>query len=400
MPRRLPIGLALFVLLGFLITPAQGESFRFPEKKHGKGELKYRDGIPVLVLDGTPEEIGEQAAVLGVKPASRLLKYPGDVLQAILKRRVPEGFYKTAYAAAWSLFTRTADNLLRSFPPDHKKELEALIKAGKFERALVLLGNTMFDAKGLLASLHRQFGCSVLMVEPTRSETGGMLFGRNLDFPTAGYLNDYSLVTVYRPKGKHAFASVGFPGLIGCLSGMNDAGLTVAVLEVYSSKDKAPAFDPKGTPYALCFRRLLEECKTVDEAEKALRKMKRTTYINLAICDRKHSAVFEITPKSVVVRKSEHNICPCTNHFRTLELCTSKECKRYDILSQCPSEGKVTVKEVAAKLDAVNQGGATLQTMIFEPATLKLHLAIGKCPTSSLPMKTVDLKPLLKADRK
>jgi len=42
----------------------------------------------------------------------------------------------------------------------------------------------------------------------------------------------------------------------------------------------------------------------------------------------------------------------------------------------------------------VNLGGLTVQTMIFEPATLKLHLAIGSCPSSALPMKELDLKPL------
>ena len=35
-----------------------------------------------------------------------------------------------------------------------------------------------------------------------------------------------------------------------------------------------------------------------------------------------------------------------------------------------------------------------MQTMIFEPKTLKLHLAIGPVPTSRLKMKTLELKPL------
>ena len=45
-------------------------------------------------------------------------------------------------------------------------------------------------------------------------------------------------------------------------------------------------------------------------------------------------------------------------------------------------------------VDAANQGKFTLQTMIFEPAALKLHLAIGECPSSALPLKELDLKPL------
>src|SRR5205807_4621051 len=141
-------------------------------------------------------------------------------------------------------------------------------------------GNTMFDLK-------KFFACSALVVEPERSATRGLLLGRNLDYPSLGYIEQYSLVTVYRPRGKHAFASIGFPGVIGCLSGMNDAGLALGVLEVFQVKDRSEKFDASGTPYALCYRRLLEECATVDEAEKLLRAMKRTTTTNLVICDKK-----------------------------------------------------------------------------------------------------------------
>src|SRR5207253_1543570 len=121
------------------------------------------------------------------------------------------------------------------------------------------LGNTLFDIK-------KFFACSALLVEAGRSTTGGPLLGRNLDYPSLGYAQDYSLVTVYRPAGRHAFASIGFPGMVGCLSGMNDAGLAVAVLEVFQVKAGARRFDPTGLPYALCYRRVLEECTTVAEA--------------------------------------------------------------------------------------------------------------------------------------
>ena len=38
----------------------------------------------------------------------------------------------------------------------------------------------------------------------------------------------------------------------------------------------------------------------------------------------------------------------------------------------------------------------TLQTMIFEPATLRLHLAAGAIPSSAGEMKVVELAPLLR----
>ena len=368
------------------------EPFHYPEGKQGKGELKYRNELPVLVLDGSPEEIGEQMATLAVKPARRILDYPHDVLNAFLHRAVDDSLDNVLYKTMWGFFAQTANKMVKTFPDGYKTELDSMVKAGEFDRTKALVGNTMFDAKAKLVELRKGFGCSTLFVESERTDSGKPLYGRNLDFPTAGYLNELSLVTVYRQPGKHAFVSVGFPGMIGCLSGMNDAGLTIAVLEVYDTKEEGTQFDETGIPYAMCIRRMLEDCTTIEEAEKALRGMKRTTILNLAVGDAKHAAVFEFTTKSVVVRKSQNQVAICTNHFRTDELCTATKCFRYDRLAQC--EEKVDVATLAKRLHTANQGGHTLQTMIFEPSTLTLHLAIGKCPTSALPMKTLELKEL------
>ncbi|MFL5245904.1 MAG: C45 family autoproteolytic acyltransferase/hydrolase [Gemmataceae bacterium] len=375
--RLVSISLILLGLAPSFVRAA--EPFRYPEGTHGKGSLKYVNGIPVLTVEGTPEEIGEQMGTLAGKPAAKLLTYPKEVLKIF------------GVSLTWPLLVKEANAMVPNFPKDYLKEMDAITKATGGDRDLLVVGNTMFDIKKL-------FACSTLIVEPERSATKGPLFGRNLDFPTCGFLHEYTAVEIYRPKGKHAFASVGFPGMLGVLSGINDAGLSLAVLEVYSTADDSVRFDPQGTPYAMCFRRLLEECTTVEEAEKALRAMKRTTLLNLAVCDTKHGAVFELTPKHVQVRAAEKAICAGTNHFRTKELSTGKVCWRYNILEKCQEEKTIGLDDIAKKLDEVNQGRLTLQTMIFEPATLKLHLAFGKLPSSKLPMKELDLKPLLKPD--
>src|SRR3712207_6948997 len=54
-------------------------SFRFPEARHGKGQLKYVNELPVLSLEGTPEELGEQAGVLAVRPGAQLLNLSQEV---------------------------------------------------------------------------------------------------------------------------------------------------------------------------------------------------------------------------------------------------------------------------------------------------------------------------------
>jgi predicted choloylglycine hydrolase len=177
---------------------------------------------------------------------------------------------------------------------------------------------------------------------------------------------------------------------------MNDAGLCLAELEVNQSRDGAPRFDPAGVPIEMCFRRIMEECKTIDEAEKLLQGEKRSSMCNLAICDLHDAAVLEITPKTVARRKAEDGLCSCTNHFRTPQLGTAVNSRRFDTLETCRTLTTVSLSDVAKKLDAVNQGPLTVQTMVFEPATLTLHLSLGPRPASSHPLKAIELKPLLK----
>ncbi|MFN4258819.1 MAG: C45 family autoproteolytic acyltransferase/hydrolase [Gemmataceae bacterium] len=363
---------------------AADDAFRFPPGKHGKGELQYINGLPVLIVAGTPEEMGEQVATLAVKPGRRVLNYPKDLLAAF------------GAEATWPALARVGASMVPRFPADHRAELEAMSKTG-IDREQLVVGNTMFDLKKVIA-------CSALIVEPARSATQGPLLGRNLDYDSLGYIEYYSLVTIYRPEGKRAFAAIGFPGLVGCLSGMNDAGLCLGVLEVGSVQAGHKRFDVMGTPYALCYRRLLEECATVEEAVKLLRSMKRTTITNLAICDRQGGAIFEVTPDQVVVRRPVEGIGPCTNHFCSQELKPDEQrnyfrtLERYATLDKSRQLRQLEVADVHRCLQDVSVAGYTLQSMIFEPATLRLHLSIGASPAAALPPKVLELGPLLRND--
>jgi hypothetical protein len=367
---------ALSVAVGSPDVPAKAEDARaFHEGRSGHGELKYINDLPVLIVAGTPEEMGRQKADLTADVMKRICDYPRRLLD------------RSSHKDRLQRYQEMSNALVKNLPPDHRAELRAFAEVSGIDREMGVLAN-------MLPDIYRDISCSSLIVEPSKSATGGPLFGRNLDFYTLSLLDKYSLVTIHRPKGKHAFASVGFPGLFGCLSGINDAGLSLAVHEVFLAHDGAPIFNPKGVPYTFAFRRIMEECTTVDEAEKLLRSMERTTILNLAVCDRQHCKVLEMTPKSVASRGPSDGVLACTNHFRTDELAVFTWCPRYRKLIQARPAEQLTVEDVAKKMDEVNMGRMTVQTMVFEPTALKLHLAIGACPSSALPMKTLDLAPL------
>ena len=53
-----------------------------------------------------------------------------------------------------------------------------------------------------------------------------------------------------------------------------------------------------------------------------------------------------------------------------------KQCWRYDKLCACQRWHKLGIADVAKLLDSANQGRFTIQTMIFEPATLEAHISL------------------------
>lgn len=367
----MPRFLVPLVFVAFVGSAPAAEPATFPDAKHGKGELTHVQGMPVLVVRGTPAEIGEQFGTLAIKNAPDLDGLQKNFLKDV-KQDQRFGFLKLL-----------ARKLRPGFPADHLTEIETASKTAGRDLDLSLFANTVYD-------LSSGMGCSTVIVEKERSATGSPIFGRNFDWMPSQGIVEHTLIVVYHPTGKRSFATITVSPIAGCISGMNDAGLAITLNEIHlkQSKDKAE-FDYAGTPTMLAFRRVLEECGTVAEAEKLLRGMKRTTAACMTICDKTGGAVFEITPKAVEVRTASNHVCLCTNHFRSDALCLTEKCWRYDLLAPLQTEsGKLGVGEVFAKLDAVTQGKYTLQSMVFEPAGRTLHLKYGYGGATKLEAKT------------
>ena len=371
-------------LVGFvLLVPSlhADERKSFPAAKYAGGELKYIDHVPVLILKGKPAEMGEQFGVLAIRNAPDL----PALQQQFLKDSGQESRYP--------LILMMAKALKSNFPPNHRIEIEAAASSADRDENRLLFANTVAD-------LSSGLGCSTIIVEKARSATGAPLFGRNFDWLPSKGITEHTLIVVYKGEGKHAFAAITVTPITGVVSGMNDAGLSLTINEVAlrKSRDKA-SFNWQGTPLLLAFRRVLEECQTVAEAESLLRKMPRTTSCCLTVCDRDGGVVFEITPKNLEVRAAVNDICCCTNHFRTDKLCVETTCWRYDKLATLckKTREKMGVKDVFAQLDLVHQGKATLQSMVFEPKARILHLAYGEGPATRRDAHRIDLGAIFEA---
>jgi hypothetical protein len=268
--------------------------------------------------------------------------------------------------------------------PEHREEIRALAASSGLAPAELMLGQCFPD-------LNLAGACSTITLPASASTDGVARFGRNLDYMTFGILERHSALLVFHPQDRYAFVSVAAPGLIGVLSGMNEHGLSLAVMEV-----PRPFRMPDAMPFMLLYRTLLENCKTVEEAVALLRKTPRQSANNLMLMDASGDrAVAEITPSQVTIRRAPGTAALIsTNHQRGGDLDTPNRCNRFDYLHDASLRefGRLSEVSVEAMLAGAAQGDLTFQSMVFEPANRTLYLAIGANAPQHGFVK-IDLKP-------
>jgi len=254
--------------------------------------------------------------------------------------------------------------------PEHRHEIHALAASVGVEPGQAMLCQCFAD-------LNPDRACSTVSFPAAATPDGIARFGRNLDYVTFGVLNTNSVLLIYHPKDRYAFASVSpAPGLIGVLSGMNEHGLCLAVLEV------PRAFRlPHAMPCMLLYRTVLESCRTVDEAIELLGKTPRQSANNLMLMDASgERVVAELTPDKVTVRRARDDAALIsTNHQRGNDFDSPGQCLRFDYLHDSSQRefGQITEATVEEMLAGCAQGEFTFQSMVFEPADRVIHLAVG-----------------------
>jgi isopenicillin-N N-acyltransferase like protein len=308
--------------------------------------------VPIVELRGDSADLGSEHGV-------RLRDSIRTLHDGYLKRYLRSDLERF-------LALKAAEAFRGRIGADYQDEVGGLAKACDLDGREAMLAQCFLDITGMVA-------CSTVTLPPEAAPDHVARFGRNLDFPSFNIADKYTTVFVYHPEGKYAFASVGWPGMIGVLSGMNEHGLTIANMEV----TRGPRL-PQALPYTLLYRKLLEECRTTEEALDLLCRTPRQTSNNLMIMDAAGSrAVAEISPEGVTVRRPDEYGLVSTNHRRGEDNCTTGRCDRYDSLRAASVRdfGRIDVATLEAMLAGASQGKSTLQSMVFEPSNRVLYLS-------------------------
>lgn len=206
-----------------------------------QGELRWVEGQRVVLLSGSPEEVGHAHGQLLRREAMRTIDsvmYAFGTVNTIRTGRWFRNDLNDAYA-----------RLSPHIPEDHKRETAAMAETLGIDVGLAQVLNVFPEL----------FHCSGFAVFDSATADGTLYHGRVLDYMTTIGLQDGATTFVVAINGKQPFINVGYAGFIGSVTGMNSAGISLGEMGGRGEGQ----WD--GVPMATLMRRALEECTTLKE---------------------------------------------------------------------------------------------------------------------------------------
>ncbi len=349
------------------------------ERSVRAGNFRYDKSVPVLSVTGSH-------AALGFQEGSLLEQLMGPFLEHYLTSALGRNRRK------WKELQQRAVRCREFLPDRFLTEMHALANTSGIPADRPLMASVFLDFYSMVL-------CSCISIAREASSTNRFMMGRNLDFPTMGVAHRYTLLKAVDPDDHYRHVHLTWPGLTGVLTGMNEHGLTIALLEV----DGAEPFGP-GLPYTLMQRRILEECRTIDETEQLLRSVSRTRSNNLMVADGSgKAAVFEYDRCGVTRRTSQQDWIYATNHFvsssrrnQPISLKYFSAVRRYRLIERARGKNsQLRENELFQLLERLALGRLNLAAMILYPLENKIDLRIGAPPAARRRTKRLDLMPYL-----
>ncbi|HEY0273062.1 MAG TPA: C45 family peptidase [Chitinophaga sp.] len=281
---------------------------------HNNWFRKSRTGLYEMYVEGKPFERG----VAYGKLSSELVKRQEDHFSEQINRMIPSPFYLRflKYFVGW--FNRDLDNHV---PEEYKEEIYGISFEASpnysyigtnYERLMNY--HAAHDIGHALQSM-ALVGCTSFATWNSRSADSSLIIGRNFDFYVGDKFAEDKIVAFYKPSAGHKFMIVTWAGFVGCVSGMNEKGLTVTI-----NADKTSVPAGAATPVSLVAREILQYAGNIKEAWAIARRRKMfvsESFLIGSAADNK-AVVIEKTPESMDMYEpaAKADFITCTNHFQ------------------------------------------------------------------------------------
>jgi hypothetical protein len=341
----------------------------FKKASAGTPRLEYLHSFPAIHLYGTPAEMGRQY---------------GSILQKQLKG---------------------LDYISSRFFPENKLDefLQIAIEAEKhlpdetIEFISAMSGTSGVDYYRLLAvNTVPKVSCSVLAVWGEATEDGNLIMGRNADYAFKKINKALGIIVVKHPDEGNATVASSFLGLAGTFTGINEKGVCYGNMLVYNGHEEKDFSD--GLPIQLLMQEAAEKQNTARGMIDYLTKKQHVIPINVMCADSTEAIVAELGQKNFAIREGSRGVLAASNLFHSSGMFDEPETdKRFSVLMTKARDyfGIFNPGHMKEAMHAARKPNETLQTVLFEPAKMLMHVSMNKVPASKGPFITFDVMELL-----
>jgi hypothetical protein len=277
----------------------------------GPDYARHRGKIWEVSLSGSPEQIGEHLVAL-LRP--EMLANEAE-LWTKLESLVPSAWARFLIFDIARIRFRNVDRLISeryrreiaasasTFAPD---PWEARIPS--YQRMVYL--HSLYDVS--LSFEHSPLiGCSSFALTGDAAASGHTILARTFDFEAGSIFDNHKAVFLVHESGRLAYASVAWPGLVGAVTGMNEAGLALVV-----HGGRAKEAQNSGEPLVHTMRDVLAEARSTEDALRIFREREpMVSHIVMVADGTGDIAVVERVPgEPPSIRRGSSKIA-LTNHF-------------------------------------------------------------------------------------
>ena len=276
---------------------------------------KSSTGLWEMYLEGKPCKRG----VINGRLSSNLIAIQEKAFIDQIRGMIPSGFYLRflKYFIYW--FNRDLDHYLTD---EYKLEIYGISQSASDQFSFIgsnyqrILNYHSAHDIGHALQDYSLVGCTSFGVWGDKSKDHSMIIGRNFDFYVGDEFAENKIICFEKPDKGYGFMMVTWGGMIGTVSGMNEAGLTVTI---NAAKSKIPT--SARTPISIVAREILQYASTISEAWAIA--TKRETFVSESLligsAKDKHAAIIEKSPFNIALVNPGNNWIACANHFQSAE---------------------------------------------------------------------------------
>lgn len=270
-----------------------------------------------------------------------------------------------------------AEKLFGSIDPRWTEEIRGLSDGCGVNETELMLANSFLDI-GLARIGCRQVVLDAKGIDPNQRQR--LMHAHNLDWDNLGGVGNF-LVTIFRKEsgnGRFATVRMGFPGLIGALTIINEKGISLGFDQVGSAREESKM------PIFIAMRNIAETCATFEDADKILINMPPGMPFCIVMADAKtgQAAVYErLRSAQIQRRKIVKGILTADNApwvDRDMSLCSVDNVARELCKTTCDLDlMKSILRDKRVLL------GCNIYSVIFDYNNNAFYLASGKIPAAN-----------------